>query len=553
MGDEIAFVTVYRGDDAEMQQLTRGCLGPMVLEGGAELDAELLESRVRDFGACLVLELVAGEAFEVTGPVETLEPELREFAKELLDMPGGGKLALTDGEGLAGLPEGVTGLRLSVPPVFRSRETGDVFPLFFRRFRDGFAQAARQLAFEFLRLQTRSEFSSFRALGPRDVDEVSLQVDRELTAVSEAYRFLLLVAPVNLAEIRETFFGSRFTNVPEYRYRLLPVDPDVLKRRLFNIRIEDVDDPALSILFREKREEIDHELTMLAERGTRNFFYTSIRRYRGVDPEVLAVARELCEKLPEVGPQEAGEKSVTAQEFAQTVRDEFNYFRQQQGDFDRALHIRDDVNVLMVSQGELYVPSGQVLTDRQVRALTQHEVGTHVLTHFNGSRQPLRLFAEGLADYDPLQEGLAVMAEYFCDSLSPRRMRTLAGRVLAGHHLLQGADFPEMFRALRGEAGMTEEEAFKTTARMFQGGGFLKDIVYLEGLVKLQRHLVAGGAYEPLLAGKFGIKHIPLVAELTERGILRSPALRPRYLMQSDFDKKLSAVRDGLPLYQLTS
>ena len=51
-------------------------------------------------------------------------------------------------------------------------------------------------------------------------------------------------------------------------------------------------------------------------------------------------------------------------------------------------------------------------------ALLQHEIGTHVVTHVNGSRQPLRLLGAGLAGYDETQEGLAVFAEYLVGGLT---------------------------------------------------------------------------------------------------------------------------------------
>lgn len=263
------------------------------------------------------------------------------------------------------------------------------------------------------------------------------------------------------------------------------------------------------------------------------------------------MAREILEHVPPTKPEDRNAASVSARDFVKEVKDEFAFFREQAPDFNREIHVRDDVNVLMVSQGDLYVPSRQRLSERQRCALLQHEVGTHILTHFNGSSQPLRMMSGGFADYDPLQEGLAVLSEYFCESLSTTRLRTLAGRVLAGHCLAEGADFREMFGTLRDEAHMPDEEAFDITARMFQGGGFLKDIIYLEGLVKLREYLMEGGEYEPLLAGKFGLKHIPLVAELTERRILKPPVLSPRYLLRDDFPQKLQAVRDGLPLHQM--
>ena len=187
----------------------------------------------------------------------------------------------------------------------------------------------------------------------------------------------------------------------------------------------------------------------------------------------------------------------------------------------------------------------------EAQALIQHEIGTHALTYYNGSQQPLRQMACGLAGYDALQEGIAVLAEYLADALGANRLRTLAGRVVAGDALRKGADFDEIFRTLHKEYGFSDDRAFNITSRMFQGGGFLKDIVYLKGLKELRQHLADGGSLEPLLAGKFALRHLATVEDLTERNLLYPPKIKPRYLLSASCDQKLEAFKKGLPLYRM--
>lgn len=560
--NDVAFLGMYRkkSDDAGLVKLVRSLPSyylPGKVECGGALE-EIVGVVQRRFGSFLLLEVESGEGdcFRVTGPVGRLKPELDVFERHLQKVPRRNQQfgwRLERSEGVAGdlvLEElGAVVMRLEVPTVFRGPE-GGIYPVFFRRFRAAFAVAIQHLVFEFLRLQTTSGMATFGSLGSREIRECSREIDAGLTRISQAYRLLLLVAPTNLAEIEETFFASGFQTVPQYQYRLLPVDPDLLKRELYQLRLEEIDDPAMSFLFHEKREEIDHELTMLGERGTRNFFYTSVRRYRGVTPETKQAAGEILEVLkePEGRPVE---RKFGALDFAAYAEEEFQRFREIEPDFRSKVHVRDDVNVLMVSQGELFVPASSRYSEQEVAALIQHEIGTHVLTYYNGSRQPLELFAEGFADYDPLQEGLAVLAEYFAGALSLDRLRTLAGRVVGGECLLAGADFQETFRCLSDQWGFHEREAFRITVRMFQGGGFLKDIIYLDGLVKLRSHLMEGGDLPLLLAGKFGLKHISLIAEFMERGILRPPALLPKYLTHPLFRQRLVNLREGLPLHKL--
>lgn len=522
------------------------------------------------FNTYMILEIYSGEphsnSFVIKGPEDKLSSSLAIFKKELESINNvysglylqaqiknttkrqpEGELPLMEVE-RAKLSGSVI-VSLEIPPVFRD-ETGALYPVFFRGFRDYLIPAIHKFVYDFIRVQSSFEIPSYNALGTKYLKEKVFEIDKKLAEIESSYQFLWLVSPANINEIKQTFFESNYEKLLDYHYRLLPIDPDVLKRELFNLKIEEVDDPAMSYLFREKREELDQQITMLNERGTKNFFYNSIRLYKGVERNLCEEARALLTKVDEVqntGPQDL----IDSKGFSALARKEFDYFREQDENFKSRVHIRSDVNIMMVSQGELYIPQDYKMNRKESLALIQHEVGTHVLTYHNGSQQPLQQMKSGLADYDPLQEGLAVMAEYLVDGLTPNRLRTLAGRVVAGDALMEGADFKEIFHLLIKDYGFSAFRSFNITSRMLQGGGFLKDIIYLKGLVDLRKYLVEGGDYESLLSGKFGIKHTKIIKELTDRRILKPGALRPSYLLTENFTEKINLIRKGLPLSQM--
>jgi uncharacterized protein (TIGR02421 family) len=207
----------------------------------------------------------------------------------------------------------------------------------------------------------------------------------------------------------------------------------------------------------------------------------------------------------------------------------------------------------MVSEGNLLIGESLMLDPSRVEALLHHEVGTHVLTYVNGSTQPLDLLSLGLAGYDELQEGLAVLSEYLCGGLTPLRMRLLAARVVAAHCVEQGAEFVDTFRLLTREHGYSHDGAWHIAVRVHACGGFTRDFIYLRGLLELMRYLREGGELEPLYIGKMAQKHIPRVEELRARGVLCEPPLTPRILRDPVARQRLRAVRDGLPLSQLIS
>jgi len=444
---------------------------------------------------------------------------------------------------------GATFIGLEVPPVY-SDSQGVIYPVYFRDFKAQFIKAIQRAVFEFIRVQTTSSIGSYNALGKRTIHEEVFKIDKQLTEIETSYQFLLLVAPVNIQALRSQFFESHFKKLNRYHYRLLPVDPDILKRKLYNLRIDEIDDPAISYLFDEKREEIDHELTMLKERGSKNFFHSSIRLYKGLDKDVLAEAELILQNVNEDHEKEKHEH-INIKEFSDLAKEEFNYLKNQDENFGCKVHIRDDVNVMMVSKGELYLPSDYTMNKKGAKALIQHEIGTHALTYYNGTQQPLTQMASGLANYDALQEGIAVLSEYLCGGLSGNRLRILAGRVVAGAALLDGADFHQMFFKLYSQYDFTKQRAFNITSRMFQGGGFLKDIIYLKGLVRLRDYLVNGGELQPLLRGKFALKHVNVIEDLSDRGLVVPPKIIPRYLEHKNFNKRLNKLKKGMPLSKM--
>ncbi|MCP9200622.1 DUF1704 domain-containing protein [Gramella sp. GC03-9] len=438
---------------------------------------------------------------------------------------------------------------LEIPAIYRNEEN-ELYPVFFRNFKDFIIRAIHRSFYEFIRVQTSGGVASYNALGRKYLKKIVFDIDKTLADIEKSYQFLWLVSPSNIHDIKKQFFESNYEKLVDYHYRLLPVDPDILKRRLYNLKIEEIDDPAMSYLFREKREELDMQLTMLGERGTRKFLYDSIRLYEGVENKLCEEARNILNEVDEENHTDDKEL-IDSREFSSLARKEFDFYRKQDEKFKCKVHIRKDVNVMMVSRGELYIPEDYKMKRIEAEALIQHEVGTHVLTYYNGSHQPLQQLSIGLADYDPLQEGLAVMSEFMVDGLTANRLRTLAGRVIAGEAVMNGGNFQEIFRLLKMDYGFSPERAFNITSRIMQGGGFMKDIIYLKGLVLLKEHLKNDGEYEPLLAGKYGIKHTGIIKELTERNVLEPVRVKPRYLHSEKMYEKLKLIGQGLSLPQM--
>src|SRR5690606_7279460 len=143
--------------------------------------------------------------------------------------------------------------------------------------------------------------------------------------IEAKYQFLLLISPINTMQAKEEFIANRHRKNPKFLYRNLPIDPDRLKEELFQIDIRSIEDPTLSFLYTENREELEKQITMLKERGTKNFMYSSIRLYSSPGVELHETAKLLLKTLPPDNFEDA--EYVEAYEMAKICTDEIKEYR----------------------------------------------------------------------------------------------------------------------------------------------------------------------------------------------------------------------------------
>lgn len=581
---QLPFLCVYRQPpddvDAGTERLVQGEASYLIAPGGSTLRRsvskllrEIARTLSNEFGAFLIVEIWsapeggkandpavpsvlptfsihAAATAKMTGLVDVLEKRLKQV-KVLkhgvrVEVFRDGKTHPPEMKPLMKINEardlGCMFIGIAVPPVFRQANSTAEFPLLSRSLRHGLSLALRKTYFEFARSRTTHRPPHFHALGRKAVVKAVWDIDRQLAAVSNQFDYLLQLTPVNPNSAWRQFQRERFEKAPEFHYRPLPVDPSILKRDLYRIPVERVEDPALQRLFQEKQEELELKLTMLRDRDTPKFVYESLQLFGGVSDNLLKLANDLLNQLSGKGGNEKG-RQVSAQGFAKRAEAEFEYYRNICPEFKARTLVSADVNGLIVSRGKLMINSDLRLAPSRVAALLAHEVGTHLLTYYNGRAQPFQQLYSGLAGYEELQEGLAVLSEYLVDGLSSIRMRQLAARVLAVRHMIDGASFVETFRALDDECGFTQRTAYNITLRVYRGGGLTKDAVYLRGLRAILRYVQKGGDLNPLLVGKMAVEHIPIIKELQYRKVLKPVPIVPRYLQDDAAIKRLERLR----------
>lgn len=418
---------------------------------------------------------------------------------------------------------------IEIAPIYNDLQTGKPYPLFMRELRAAFGKALRKSLFEFVRTNTSYNVTHFEMLGTTVLDNKVWEIDQELAEYSNLFDFLLLVTPINVADAWKNFEKNNFLKSPAFHYRPMPIEPELIKRKIYNLPIEDISDPTIAFLFRDKRKEIDRMLNMMLEREKPDFMHSSLQVFGNIDEHLLEVARAIL-VVAEPKPEEEKDEILNAKEFAQMAESELIWLKQQDPSILTAVRVRDDVEGVIVSRGTLNINKNYKIGKKRAFALIQHEIGTHVVTYYNGKAQPLKLFYIGVPGYEQLQEGLAVFSEYLSGGLTNDRLRILAARVIAVNHMITGNSFVDTFFLLTDKYLFKAETAFHITMRVYRGGGLTKDAVYLKGLLHLIEYIKQGKDIAPLLIGKIRQDYLPVISELTFRGLLSKIPITPRYL-----------------------
>ena len=440
---------------------------------------------------------------------------------------------------------------LELDPIHQGPDGVAVYPLIFQELRRQLDRALRDALVVFARRFAKVVPVHAQAFARRRLLKTARDVDRRLTVVSNALRYLYLVTPTNSDQAFHEFTAGGCERAPRFEYRPIDFGPQLLKREIYAIPLERVEDPALIAIFREKQAELDRLVTLLVDRNTERFRWGSLQLFGGVDAPLARLAERILEHTAAASGEDEPGAPIAAELFADLARRELDYYCESWPELAPQIVLRDDVPGLLVVNGALVIGKSLGLTSERARALIEHEIGTHLLTFYNGNAQRLHHLGSGLAGYEALQEGLAVLAEYLVGGLTPTRLRLLAARVLAVASMTNGGGFVDTYRTLKARVRLGPRAAFMVAMRVHRGGGLSKDAIYLRGLEQVLDYLGAAGEIDDLLVGKVSMEQLPLIRDLRLRGVIRPPRLRPRWLTDPAARARLSWLARGAGVLDL--
>ena len=413
---------------------------------------------------------------------------------------------------------------LEVKKIFMDETSGVPFPLVVEALQKGLHDAVLDVASEFNKQLSRSKLKR-KDLLPSEIDPALLKVDKALYKFARGLNTINYINPLNLQHEKRQFF-SKHSHDPLFRYRQLRVDPYHFREQLYKLPVSKISDPSIRELYRAIVDSYATKIELITHIGTPQFHYNSLRYYGEPSTKDIANARFLLHagQIPNAKIEQPNIDAADAKIAFEEAVKAMGY------DCKVVLSTRIVAKAMVNNTRKiLLVNKSMQFTQLEIHALIHHELGVHMATSLNAENQPLHVLRMGLPGNTYTQEGLAILSEYLSGHFNLERLQELALRVLAIHMMIDGMNFRSTFNCLKEEYGLSDDSAFGLTARVFRGGGFTKDYLYLRGfrdMVKLFRTRDITALY----TGKTSAKFIDTLDDLTRRGILSAPQHIPEVI-----------------------
>lgn len=344
----------------------------------------------------------------------------------------------------------------------------------------------------------------------RELDETLYESVKDIDILSA-------IAPQNYQQEKQAFFGGHCKTNPKFSYEKTDLNLFSKKRELFNLPIETIKSKELYRLYSEVIQSYVDKLDQFRHIGTEKFLYDSLRYYGEPSAKDIRNAEYLLH-ITDQEPQ-ANDDLVGANE----IKKYFESFAAA-NNYPLTLTLEDSMIANALVSGDIVKINTQAKVSKpQLRALAHHELGVHLATTLNAQAQPLKILVLGSPVNTTTQEGLALLCEYLSGFMTLDRFRMLALRVIAVNSMIIEKDFKRTFSLLVDQHGVSTASAFAISSRVYRGGGFTKDYLYLKGFQQILVAYQSKQKIHNLLCGKVSFEHLQVINKLIEQGYLIAP------------------------------
>jgi len=413
-------------------------------------------------------------------------------------------------------------LPTEIRKVYCDELTGDSYPKIIRLLQLNLKKAILENAnFYCQKLEKWHHFSTISLLDKSNNRNL-LKIDKDIYSLLKNIELLAEVNPINTTNEKNRFFKNKFTEIPNFKYNPIKINSFNLKQQLMSIPIQDIQDVSIRELYRSVISSYFDKIDMINTLNTSKFLYNSLRYFGRPSKKDLQNATYVL-SLPDIPNETNKEPIYDAQAAMEVFKEALNAYNII-AKVELSSRVISQVMVLNSKKSILIQPQAH-FKGKELQALIEHEIGVHMVTTINSNRQQLKIFNVGLPMNTMTQEGLAILSEYLSGNITLQRLKKFALRTIIVDQMCNGANFIECFNLLRIDYNVDPDLAFSMVTRIFRGGGFTKDHLYLSGFITLLGFWEGHNDLTPLLVGKTSLQFYNTIEEMIGREMVSTPSL----------------------------
>ena len=414
-------------------------------------------------------------------------------------------------------------LATEVKKVYSNELTGENYPKIIRELQQKLKQAILNNAQYFSEENTNWKSKNSIHLLDKKTDPAIVSLDKTLFKLLSGFELLAYVNPINTNSEQKRFIKNKYTEPPNFKYAPIKINAFELKQNLSALRTQDISDISIRQLYESVINSYFDKIDLLSALGTRKFLYNSLRYFGRPSKKDLINAQYILH-LPPIPSEPKRMPFLSMDESIGLFKNALNEYGIK-CKIELSNRVISQVMVLNSKKTILIRPDAQ-FTRKEVNALIEHEIGVHMVTTQNSSDEKLKIFNLGLPINTLTQEGLAILSEYLSGNITLKRLKKIAFRVVITDMMCSGAGFIECFNYLVNQPEITTNDAYTIVTRIFRGGGFTKDYLYLSGFEKILKLWKADVNLTPLLVGKTSIDFYDTINEMIDREMI----VKPKYI-----------------------
>ncbi|PID83947.1 hypothetical protein CSB09_03465 [Candidatus Gracilibacteria bacterium] len=362
-----------------------------------------------------------------------------------------------------------------------------------------------------------------------------LNLDKNISNLGKKISISRVLRPINYFQEQDNFLADPFYYNPNFEYkRYTPKQIEIFKEGIKKVHEQlqerNIQSEPLFPLYEEKLREIEERLFFIEAYQMQDYpKMQQANRYLfgAFDEENLALSKKITFSHKKSGPKERKAmlgKILTIDEIMQHIHNYFKKYTIQEIPIKISTHTLSRIAISYKKEQPIINISHMAsIREKEMQAILDHEIGTHLRRYLAGEKEGLDLLKKGTGYYISDEEGFAIYNSLlslpekyqkntmYLNYFILTQIDTLSFVESAGliKSIFPHKNFAEIFtHTLRLKRGICDGSA-KTP-----GTTYWKDKIYVDGYIRTKKWIDDGGDTSKLFKGKIKISDLEILDTL---------------------------------------